>query len=146
MKPATTDFLRALGLFPIETGGLWTSHELQHPPPATPKERARERTALIERVPRVAGLYAYVDADGIVLYVGQTDGLRSRLRHHYDETCEPKSATGSAAYHEFFKAKPGPLQVYWTPMEDHAARRVIEVALQYVTDEAWNLTRKRKFA
>lgn len=146
MKTAITGFLRTQGYFPVEPGDRWSFHDLRHPPPEGVAERARQREQLVRRVPDVGGLYAYRDSTGTVLYVGQTDRLRGRLRHHYDETCAPKSATGSAAYHEFFKARSGPLRVYWTPLDDHATRRVIEVALQFATDEEWNLRRSRKFA
>ena len=59
---------------------------------------------------------------------------------------EAKSATGSSAFHSFFKERPGPLQIYRTTLDDHASRRVIEVALQFVTGEEWNMGRMGKLA
>lgn len=145
MKAEVTDFLQLHGFLPLEPGGRWTHSDLRQPAPADLVTRRRERDEFLSGVPTGGGIYAYRDATGTVLYVGQSDTLRARLRHHFQEMCEARSAIGSAAFHAFFKERRGPLRVYWTALDDHASRRVIEVGLQFVTDEEWNRGRARKF-
>ena len=146
MKAAVSEFLLLHGFLPLEQGSRWGHCVVRHPAPADLATRQQEREDFLRNVPTGGGLYAYRDATGAVLYLGQSNTLRARLRHHYREMCEPLSATGSAAFHAFFNGKPGPLRVYWTAMDDHASRRVIEVAMQFVTEEEWNRGRARKFA
>ena len=146
MKTAISEFLTQQGFLPLEAGGRWASGALRHPAPAEDLTRTRERDEFLAAVPTGGGVYAYSDATGTVLYVGQSETLRARLRHHYQEMFSPRSATGSAAFHAFFKNRPGPLLVHWAALDDHGTRRVVEVALQFVTDEEWNRGRARKFA
>lgn len=134
-----TALLRSRTILPLDTSPRWHRVGLQHPPPSSVVVQRAARRRLVEGISEGAGLYIFRGSrDGRVLYVGESEGVRGRLRHHHREICRPNAATGKESLYRFLWEHPEPLHVLWTEVEGTALRLALEGALKVATGEAWS--------
>jgi hypothetical protein len=122
-------FLENYKFLPMSsTNSSWQSLEIAHTKTVPSLQKKNSvRLLLKNKLEGHPGLYAYLDAQGKLLYVGKASNIFTRVYSHYRE-----SFAGDGVWHEFFSDHAGALTVLWREVKTDRQRRAIEEMIEEV--------------
>ena len=128
-KSTIKSFLQENNFYPFT---LWNVFDITHTTSAPTKVEKRQiKQYIAQKVGDRPGLYAYMDKNGHLLYVGKAKKLVSRIFSHYNEAYyTPKETDRSVAWPDFFSKHAGELKVHWIELDGDREQRIIEEMIE----------------